>query len=396
MKVKLRAENVCKVFGDHPRKGLSLMDKGLSRAEILKKSRQTIGVKNATFDVYEGETLVIMGLSGSGKSTLLRCLNRLIKPSRGRVWVDGIEVTDLDEKGLRDLRRNKFGMVFQHFGLFSHRTVLGNVEYGLEVQGVPKEERQKAAHAALEKVGLEPWADSKPDQLSGGMKQRVGLARALANDPDILLMDEAFSALDPLIRTEMQDELLKLESMEKKTIIFITHDLDEALKIGDRIILMKDGEIIQIGTSEDILTNPANDYVSKFLENVDLTKVLLAEDIMVKPARVVFLKDGPRTALHMMREIGASGLFVVNQAYELQGYITAAKASELVKEKKNTFKDNLELYSNYIVSPDVPAKDLFKILHDNRYPLAVCDNKTLKGVIYEGSMIAALAERSEF
>jgi glycine betaine/proline transport system ATP-binding protein len=394
---KLHVRNLTKVFGKNPKKALDLMEQGKERDEILDQTGQTIGVNQADFDVYTGETLVVMGLSGSGKSTLLRCINRLIEPTTGSVEIDGQNVLDLNSRELREVRRKKFGMVFQHFALFSHRTVISNVEYGLEVQGVPEKERRDKALQAIDQVGLSPWVDSYPNELSGGMKQRVGLARALANDPDVLLMDEAFSALDPLIRTEMQDELMKLEHAVHKTILFITHDLDEALKLGDRIVLMKDGGIIQIGTPEEILTKPANEYVQKFLENVDLTKVLLAEDIMVKPERVVFLKDGPRTALHSMREIGASGLFVVNQGHELQGYITVERAREESQKGVQTLDQGMELYKEYAVKPDVPVKDLFRILRDNRYPLAVIDEKkVLKGIIYEGTIIAALAERSEY
>ena len=258
-----------------------MMNDHQPKTEILKKTGATVGVYDVNFDVKEGEIFVIMGLSGSGKSTLIRLLNRLIEPTSGSIYIDGEDVSKLSKEELREVRRHKINMVFQNFGLFPHRTILENTEYGLEVRGVPKEERQEKAEKALENSSLLSFKDQYPSQLSGGMQQRVGLARALANDPEILLMDEAFSALDPLIRREMQDELLDLQANVQKTIIFITHDLNEALRIGDRIALMKDGEIMQIGTGEEILTNPANDYVREFVEEVDRSKVLTAQDMVV-------------------------------------------------------------------------------------------------------------------
>src|SRR6056297_1068012 len=273
-KIKIYIENVSKVFGRHPERAIDMIRQGKSKDEILSESKLAVGVADASFDIYEGETVVVMGLSGSGKSTLLRCVNRLIEPTAGKVLVDNIDVTSLTHDELRELRRTKFGMVFQSFALFPHMTVYENVEFGLDVQNVDPAERREKSEAALQQVGLGGWGDYLPKNLSGGMKQRVGLARALAVDPDILLMDEAFSALDPLIRTDMQDELLALESEVRKTILFITHDLDEALKMGDRIVLMKDGKVVQIGTPEEILTQPANEYVARFVENVDITKVL--------------------------------------------------------------------------------------------------------------------------
>lgn len=254
-----------------------------------------------------------MGLSGSGKSTLIRLLNRLIEPTSGNIYIDGQDISSLDKEGLREVRRNKMSMVFQNFGLFPHRTILENTEYGLEIRGVPKEERQAKAEKALENSSLIAFKDQLPSQLSGGMQQRVGLARALANDPEILLMDEAFSALDPLIRREMQDELLDLQENVKKTIIFITHDLNEALRIGDRIALMKDGQIMQIGTGEEILTNPANEYVRTFVEDVDRSKVLTAQNIMVPALTTNIEIDGPTVALKRMRQEEVSMLLAVDK-----------------------------------------------------------------------------------
>jgi glycine betaine/proline transport system ATP-binding protein len=394
---KIRVENVYKVFGDNPKRAINMLKKGISKNEIMTKTKHAVGVADATFEVYDGETLVVMGLSGSGKSTLLRCINRLINPTVGKVYVDGIDVVSLKEKDLIDLRRKKFGMVFQRFALLPHRTVLQNVEYGLEVQGVSFNDRREKSMEAIELVGLKGWEESKTEQLSGGMQQRVGLARALAIDPDILLMDEAFSALDPLIRTEMQDELLKLESQVKKTILFITHDLDEALKMGDRVVLMKDGAIVQIGTPEEILRSPANEYVQKFLENVDITKVLTAGDVMLKPQKVAYMKDGPRTALRKMKEIGVSGLFVVDKDYKLKGYLSANRASKAVKNDETDMNKMIEFFDKQVVDESVAVRDLFEYVVDDRYPIAVMDDEhNLKGYIVQGSILAGLAERGEF
>jgi len=282
----IEVEGLWKIFGGDPERARSLArDEGLSKAEVKEKTGSVIAVNDASFDVREQEIFVVMGLSGSGKSTLLRCVNRLVEPTFGTVTVHGEDVTAYDDEELRQLRRTKMSMVFQNFGLFPHRTVLGNVEYGLEVSGVEKEGRRDKARRTLDLVGLEGYEDSRPSELSGGMQQRVGLARALVNDPEILLMDEAFSALDPLIREEMQNELLDLQDMwdPAATILFITHDLDEALKMGDRIAIMKDGRIAQIGTPTEILTDPADDYVESFVQNVDRTKVIPVRTVMRAP-----------------------------------------------------------------------------------------------------------------
>lgn len=289
--IKIKVEKVSKIFGKQTKKAVQMLANGKTKKEILKATGSTVGVNQADFEVYDGEIFVIMGLSGSGKSTLVRMLNRLIEPTAGNIYIDGDMITNMSKDQLREVRRKKISMVFQKFALFPHRTILENTEYGLELQGVDKQERQQKALESLKLVGLEGFEHQYPDQLSGGMQQRVGLARALTNDPDILLMDEAFSALDPLIRKDMQDELLDLHDNVGKTIIFITHDLDEALRIGDRIVLMKDGNIVQIGTPEEILMNPSNEYVEKFVEDVDLSKVLTAGHIM-KRAETVRIDKG--------------------------------------------------------------------------------------------------------
>src|SRR5699024_2885913 len=271
---EIKVENLTKIFGKRPQQAMKYLEENKTKDDILKLTGMTVGVNRASFEVKSGEVFVIMGLSGSGKSTLVRMLNRLIEPTAGNVWLDEENVTKMNKDELRNMRRKKMSMVFQNFALLPHKTIQKNAEYGLEIQGIAKDERARKATEALELVGLGGYLDKYPNELSGGMQQRVGLARALANDPDILLMDEAFSALDPLIRKDMQDELLELQQRVRKTIIFITHDLDEALRIGDRIALMKDGSIVQIGTAEEILMDPANDYVERFVEDVDLAKVL--------------------------------------------------------------------------------------------------------------------------
>jgi glycine betaine/proline transport system ATP-binding protein len=261
----IEVKNLTKIYGHNTEAALEMLKKGASNQEIKDKTKQVVGVRNASFTVENGETFVIMGLSGSGKSTLLRCINRLIKASAGQIIIDGVDVLSMSPKELEELRKRKMSMVFQRFALLPHRNILDNVAYGLEVQGVKKEARQAKAREVIQMVGLSGWEESYPENLSGGMQQRVGIARALATDPDILLMDEPFSALDPLIRQDMQEELINIQEKLQKTIIFITHDLDEALKIGDHIALMKDGEIVQIGSPEDILLSPASDYVACLL-----------------------------------------------------------------------------------------------------------------------------------
>ena len=278
--VKLICKDVWKIFGSNPKRVLENHDRSKSRAEIQSETGHVVAVKDVSFEVKKGECFVVMGLSGSGKSTLVRCISRLIEPTGGQVVIDGQDVTKMDKKELRNLRRHKMAMVFQHFGLFPHRRVIDNISYGLEVRGVGKLERTEKAMEILNLVGLEGWDQMYPRELSGGMQQRVGLARAMAVDPEILIFDEPFSALDPLIRREMQDELLELQSKLQKTLIFITHDFLEAIKMGDKIAIMKDGQISQIGTPEEIVANPIDKYVRDFTEDVPRYKVLSAGKVM--------------------------------------------------------------------------------------------------------------------
>lgn len=386
---KVKVENVSKIFGNHPKRALEMLDKGMKKAEILKKTGMTVGVNRASFTIDAGEIFVIMGLSGSGKSTLIRLLNRLIEPSAGQILIDGVDLMQMNKEQLRDVRRNKMSMVFQKFALFPNRTVLENAEYGLEIQGIDKKTRQEKAKQALQLVGLQGYEHSLPDELSGGMQQRVGLARALANDTDILLMDEAFSALDPLIRKDMQNELLELQESMNKTIIFITHDLDEALRIGDRIALMKDGSIVQVGTPEEILMSPANEYVERFVADVDLSKVLTASHVMIK-AETMGITKGPRVALQLMKESGISNIFIVDKKQILQGVITANDASAAVEQGQSI--EDILIRDVPQVSPDTLLTDLFEMVATGSIPLSVVDeNKKLKGVIIRGSVMGALA-----
>ena len=387
---KLKVNHLTKIFGKKTKPALEMIRANKSKTEILEKTGATVGVYDVNFEVEEGEIFVIMGLSGSGKSTLIRLLNRLIEPTSGNIYIDGQDISSLDKEGLREVRRNKMSMVFQNFGLFPHRTILENTEYGLEIRGVPKEERQAKAEKALENSSLIAFKDQLPSQLSGGMQQRVGLARALANDPEILLMDEAFSALDPLIRREMQDELLDLQENVKKTIIFITHDLNEALRIGDRIALMKDGQIMQIGTGEEILTNPANEYVRTFVEDVDRSKVLTAQNIMVPALTTNIEIDGPTVALKRMRQEEVSMLLAVDKKRQLKGVVRAEKALEARKNGTSLVECvDPEIQT---IDKDMLVNDIFPLIYDAQTPLAVTDNGKLLGVVIRGSVLEALAE----
>jgi len=396
MEKRIKVENLFKIFGPHPEEAMKLLEHEVSKDDIMDQIKHGVGVADVSFDVEEGEILVIMGLSGSGKSTLVRCINRLIDPTAGKIYVDGEDVISLSERELRTFRQKHFGMVFQNFALFPHRTVLRNVEYGLEVQKADPKKRKERSMQVLEQVGLKGWEDSMPSQLSGGMQQRVGLARALALDANIMLMDEAFSALDPLIRKDMQDELLMLQEQVRKTIVFISHDLDEALKIGDRIILMKDGVIIQEGTAEDILMNPANDYVARFIEGIDRTKVITAESVMIKNVEMAYHKtDGPMSALHKMKRNRISNIFVRKDG-KLDGLVSADDASEAVKRGEKTL-GNIVQRDIPTVSPETPACDLIPLLAEIKFPLAVVnDKKQLIGVVIRGSLLAGLAEGTQF
>mgnify|MGYP001461205590 CR=1 FL=1 len=390
----IEVKDLTKVFGKKSKQALKLLDKGLKKEEILKETGATVGVNRASFVVEEGEIFVIMGLSGSGKSTLVRLINRLIEPTEGSIYIDGADLATMNKASLREVRRKKLSMVFQNFGLFPHRTILENAAFGLEIQNMDKVKRKQKAKEALELVGLGDYIHQYPGQLSGGMQQRVGLARALTNDPKVLLMDEAFSALDPLIRKGMQDELIELQSKMKKTILFITHDLDEALRLGDRIALMKDGNIVQIGTPEEILVSPANAYVERFVEDIDKSKVLTAQHIMKRPETVQIEKHGPRVALERMREEGLSSMLITDKIGNLQGYVTADDALAASKDDINNLHDVLKTDIPK-VEKDTALQDIFSVIYDSQTPVAVVEDSKLLGIIVRGAVIAALAGEGE-
>ena len=325
MAIKLEVKNLYKVFGEHPQRAFKYIEQGFSKEKILERTGLSLGVKDASLAINEGEIFVIMGLSGSGKSTMVRLFNRLIEPTRGQVLIDGVDISQISEDELREVRRKKIAMVFQSFALMPHMSVLDNTAFGMELAGIPLKERQNKALDALRQVGLENYAHAWPDELSGGMRQRVGLARALAINPDRLLMDEAFSALDPLIRCEMQDELVKLQARHQRTIVFISHDLDEAMRIGDRIAIMQNGEVVQVGTPDDILNNPANDYVRTFFRGVDISQVFSAKDIARRqPARIIRRTPGlgPRSALKLLQDADRDYGYVIERGNQFVGTVS--------------------------------------------------------------------------
>ena len=391
---KIRVENLFKIFGNNPKRAIPMIEQGKSKPEILDEIGCTVAVNNASLEIELGEIFVVMGLSGSGKSTLLRCLNRLIEPTEGKVYLDDgdIDVLGAGEEELRKIRRSKMSMVFQHFGLLPHRTVSNNVAFGLEIQGVNKDERLDKAYSVIDTVGLKGYEEKMTGELSGGMQQRVGLARALATDPEILLMDEAFSALDPLIRNNMQDELLELQSKVQKTIVFITHDLDEALKLGDRIAIMnQDGEIEQVGTSEEILSDPASEYVEAFVENVDRSKVITASSIMFDhPERVVDPKDGPEVAIRRMRKWGVSHLAVTGSENKFKGFVSIDDAVQLRKDNQKTVESAI-IEKDRTINAETPVSDILPLVWDSNIPVVVLDEEgEMEGIVYRPSVIAEI------
>ena len=371
---KIEVKNLSLIFGANKKHALKMLEQGKSKKEIRTKTKCTVAVNNVSLNINAGEIFVIIGLSGSGKSSLLRCFNILNISTAGSILIDDEDITKMDKHQLLELRRKKVGMVFQHFGLLPHRTIIDNVAFGLEIQDRPIEERAKKAKDIIEMVGLKGYENSYPSQLSGGMQQRVGIARALATDSQILLMDEAFSALDPLIRTQMQDELLDVQEKLKKTIIFITHDLDEALKLGNNIAIMKDGVIVQQGQSEDILLNPADDYVRAFVENVDRSKIITASSIMETfKTKIQREKDGPATVLRQMERYLMRFLPVVDSKNVFKGYVReSAVRRELAEKKKNI--DDIIIDIPH-VPVDMPVADMLPLFINQKYPLAVVDHR---------------------
>ncbi len=388
---KIDIQNLHLIFGPKKKKAMQMLQAGKSKEEILRETDCTIAVKNANFQIEEGEIFVLMGLSGSGKSTLLRCLNRLINPTTGKILCNGQDIATLNEEELLKVRRKEFAMVFQNFGLLPHRTVVDNIAFGLELQGVDKADRHRIALESMEVVGLKGYEHKMCNELSGGMQQRVGLARALANDPEVLLMDEAFSALDPLIRVQMQDELLELQSKLKKTIVFITHDLSEAIKLGDRIAIMKDGEIVQIGTSEDILTSPANDYVERFVEHVDRGSIVTAESVMInKPLVARIYKEGTEVIIRKMKEKSISTIPAIDNDGILIGEL---RLRDLVKLRRQGIHTAVDILSTdyHSVTPDTVLEDILPIVTKTNTPIWVVDeNRKFHGKIPLSSLIEEL------
>lgn len=385
----IEAKSIYKIFGRGGERAVARLQGGASREE-LRADGITAAVIDASLDVEAGEIFVVMGLSGSGKSTLIRTVNGLLPPTAGHMLVDGQDVTAASPAALREIRSKKISMVFQHFALFPHRTVGENAAYGLRVQGVNKADRERRAADALELVGLGGWGGSLPGQLSGGMRQRVGLARALAARTDILLMDEAFSALDPLIRREMQDQLIELQAKLGKTILFITHDLNEAMRMGDRIAMMRAGRIVQIGTAEQILNDPANDYVAKFVADVDRSRVLTAESIMEKPAALLGAEQGPRAAHRLMREHQLDELFVVGRDRTLHGVVLEGDIAAAVRAGQDTL-NGIVRTDFPSVAPDVTIAEMFLDAAEKEIPLPVVgESGRLLGVIATVTLLNAL------
>jgi glycine betaine/proline transport system ATP-binding protein len=391
--VIVEVEGLYKIFGHRAKeRALPLVRKGVSKTDILAKTGCTVGINNASFSVKKREIFVIMGLSGSGKSTVIRCVNRLIPATDGTIKVSGLNVPEATPEELRELRRKKLSMVFQRFGLLPQRSVIDNVAFGLEIQGIEREERHKKAREAITLVGLDGYESSMTQELSGGMQQRVGLARALANDPEILLMDEAFSALDPLIRVQLQDELLELQARQHRTILFITHDLDEALKLGDRIAIMKDGAVVQIGTPEEILTRPADDYVKRFVENVDRSKVITAGALMRKTRTITVPKDGPHVAARAMEKANLETIFAVDAERRLQGLLTIDEAIKLEKSKAQEVTPSL-VTDIYVADPETPIADLLNCAMTARYPIVIQDDRGhMLGVLDRTTILAEMYE----
>ena len=392
---RIEVSNVWKVFGDRPEAALRPEYAAKSRAEIREELDVVVGLRDVSFHVDGGEVYVVMGLSGSGKSTLVRCLIRLAEPSAGEIRFDGEDIRAYSPEQLVEFRRSKVAMVFQHYGLLPHRNVIDNVAYGLEVKGLTREERYEAAAQAIETVGLKGWEQNFPQQMSGGMQQRVGLARALALDADVLLMDEPFSGLDPLIRREMQDELLSLQANLRKTIVFITHDLNEALKMGDRIAIMRDGEIIQEGSPEEVVTLPSDEYVTDFVRDVSRAKVVQAKAVMREPDVVIYERQGPRAALHAMRSHGVDAVFLIARNFTLRGILTAEQAHALASEGKESL-EGAEVAPAMTTKPETTIEEIVPMAAKSAQPIAVvADNGSLLGEIDRGSLLTGMAGNEE-
>ena len=378
-------------FRGEKKMAYKLLELGATRQDVLEATGMTAAVTDVSFRVGKGEIFVLIGLSGSGKSTLVRCLNMLHRPSRGEVLIDGEDITAYDEVKLQKLRRTKISMVFQNGGLLAHRDVMGNVGYGLEIRGVKKEEREAKALEMIRMVGLEGHERESLDRLSGGMRQRGGIARALASDPDILLMDEAFSALDPLVKNDLQFELLRIQEQTGKTIIFITHDINEAFKLGSRVGILRDGRMIQLDTPEKMLSAPANDYVRRFIDSVDTTKVLTVKHIMTVPGSVIKKTDGANVALNSMRASGVSSAYVVSDYMHFDGIITLEGALS-VRDGKKTFEEAIIREVPFVRNLDAPVSSIVPLAAKTQYPLAVVDeHDVFRGIVTKASVLSSLS-----
>jgi glycine betaine/proline transport system ATP-binding protein len=391
----IRVEECSVVFGRRAQQALEMRRAGKSKAEVERATGATIGAYDVSFDVARGEIFVIIGLSGSGKSTILRAVNGLNELTEGKVYLDGDLISEMPPKQLREVRRKKVGMVFQHFGLLPNRTVLDNIAFGLEIQGVSAQERKRKAEETLPEVGLEGQGSKLITELSGGMKQRVGLARALATEQEILLMDEPFSALDALIRRDMQNLFLDIQGEARRTVVFVTHDLDEALTLGHRVAIMKDGDIVQIGTPEQILREPANEYVERFVEGVDYAKVRHAESVMVNPKEVAYANEGPTVVLRRMRQAGLSHIFVVDEERRLVGVAEAEEIAKLVERNERELRSAVEDAPS--VGQRTPLREVLPLfVEDGSAPVAVVgEGDRLEGVIVRGALIAGLTTSVE-
>lgn len=385
----LSVRNLSKVYGSEKSRAMRMKKSGSSKDEIYEKTKTTIALWDASFDINKGEIFVVIGLSGSGKSTLVRCLNMLNKPTSGSVYFQGKDIGKFNKEELRDYRRNRISMVFQQFGLMSHRDVIGNVEYGLEIKGIPNGERRAKAKEMISMVGLEGNDHEPISNLSGGMKQRVGLARALANDPEILLMDEPFSALDPLVRKDMQFELLTIQKKLSKTIVFITHDINEAFKIGDRVAIMKDGEIIQIATPEEMSENPADDYVEQFIDSADMTQVISVENVMITPNSMIRPKDSLNFAIRTMRRNGVSSAYVVGEKMKLHGVVTIDDAIKANKEGLSI--PDIVIEDINTTAPDTLLTDIMDVAATTPFPIAVVDDDgSLQGIVSKVHVLSSM------
>ncbi len=390
----LEVKNLYKLFiplehSQNEKEAMTLLEQGRSRSEVQQATGITAGLIDINFSVQRGEVFVLIGLSGSGKSTLIRCLNMLHPPTSGTVHLDGEDVTTMSSKQLQNLRRTKVAMVFQSFGLISNRNVLENTYYGLEIRGVPLKERTERALKMLEMVGLAGWEHTRISALSGGMKQRVGIARALANDPDILLMDEAFSALDPLVRNDLQFELLRIQERTGKTIVFITHDINEAFRLGTHVGILRDGRMVQIGTPEEMITNPADDYVRSFINNADSSKIFTVRNVMSTQTCIVRNIDGAATAMRNMKSSGVSSAYVVDEHLHFLGIITLDGAMQVLAGYTSFEKAilrNVPAISNL----DTPVADIMPMSASTPFPLPVLDeNGLFCGIVTKASVIAS-------